>query len=402
MVKRYRNHPSVFIWSIGNEIREQFDSTGTAIARELVSIVKALDTTRPVTCALTENDPAKNYIYQSQALDVLGFNYKSFDYDKLPERFPGECFIATETASALATRGVYDLPADSFRVWPPDSKQPFLNGNPDLTVSSYDHAYAYWGATHEKAWLDVKNRDFMAGCFVWSGFDFLGEPVPYPWPARSSYYGIIDLAGFPKDVYYMYQSEWSTKTVLHLLPHWNWKDGQLIDVWAYYNNADEVELYLNGRSLGVRTKTKDKLHVEWRLPFSAGTLKAVSRTGGKVVKTTVIKTAGKPQRILLAADRKIIQGQDLAFITARVVDKDGQVVPLADHAIRFSVAGNGRLVGADNGFQADTVSLKSSTRHCWRGLALAIVQAGVKKGNITLKADSAGLLPAVLYLKTND
>jgi beta-galactosidase len=404
MVKRDRNHPSVFLWSIGNEIREQFDSTGIAITKELVAAVKAVDKTRPVISALTENFPGKNFIYQSGALDILGFNYKLNDYKDLPSRFPGQKFIATETVSALATRGVYGLPSDSLRVWPPDSKQPFTNGNPDMTVSAYDNTYAYWGATHERSLQAVNKYDFIAGCFVWSGFDFLGEPVPYPWPARSSYYGIIDLAGFPKDVYYMYQTQWTKKTVLHIFPHWNWSRGQMVDVWAYYSNADEVELYLDGKSLGRRKKSNDELHVMWRIPFRPGTLKAVSRRNGKTVLTREIRTAGRAVKIELKADRGMIKadGKDLSFITVRVLDKDGNLVPDSNNFIEFSIAGAGSIAGTDNGYQADSVSLKSNKRRCWKGLALVIVQSSGKKGNITLRATSAGLQPAVLALKTSD
>jgi beta-galactosidase len=404
MVMRDRNHPSVFIWSIGNEIREQFDSTGIAITKELVAAVKKLDNTRPVISALTENFPEKNFIYQSGALDVLGFNYKLNDYKDLPARFPGQKFIATETVSALATRAVYGLPSDSIRVWPPDSKQPFTNGNADMTVSAYDNTYAYWGATHERSLLAVNTYDFIAGCFVWCGFDFLGEPVPYPWPARSSYYGIIDLAGFPKDVYYMYQSQWTKKTVLHIFPHWNWSPGQTVDVWAYYSNADEVELYLDGKSLGKRTKSDNEYHVMWRVSFRPGTLKAVSRKNGKTVLTREIKTAGLPVKIQLTADRSTIKsdGKDLSFITVRVLDKNGNLVPDSDNFIEFSVAGSGKIVGTDNGYQADTVSLKSNKRKCWKGMSLVIIQSSGKKGNITLKAISPGLQPAVLALKTSD
>ncbi|MBL7737997.1 MAG: DUF4982 domain-containing protein [Chitinophagaceae bacterium] len=409
MVLRDRNHPSVIIWSIGNEQREQFDSTGTVLVKKLVDAVKAADGSRPVTTALTETVAEKNFIAKANALDVLGFNYKYYDYPELPKRFPGQKFIATETASALATRGVYPFLSDSIRIWPPDYKaqDTFSNSNGiiDYTVSAYDNTHAYWGGTHEKTWLAVKKHPHMAGIFVWSGFDFLGEPLPYSkFPARSSYYGIIDLAGFPKDVYYMYQSEWISKPVLHIFPHWNWKKGDTIDVWAYYSFADEVELFLNGRSLGKRKKSDDKLHVMWRVPFAPGSVKAVSRKNGKIVLVKEIRTAGQPARIELTADRRVIMadGKDLSFITARVVDRNGNTVPGADHLIRFSVSGNGILAGTDNGYQADTGSLKSPERKSWKGMTLAIIQSTEKKGNITLKADSAGLLPAVLSLKTSD
>ncbi|MGE5520499.1 MAG: beta-galactosidase GalB [Candidatus Dadabacteria bacterium] len=399
MVKRDRNHPSVIIWSIGNEIREQFDSTGVAITRDLVRIVKSVDSTRPVTSALTENNPGKNYIYKSGALDVLGFNYKLFDYPVLPERFTGGKFIATETASALATRGHYDLPSDSARIWPPDAK-PFTKGNPDYTVTAYDNAYAFWGASHEESWKAVKKFEFIAGCFVWSGFDFLGEPVPYQWPARSSYYGIIDLAGFPKDVYYLYQSEWTKKPVLHLFPHWNWTQGQQVDVWAYYNNADEVELFLNGKSLGTQKKQGDSLHVMWRVKYQPGTIKAVSRKNGHVVLIKQIKTAGQPARIELLPDKKRVRlgDNDLVFITVRITDKDGNLVPAAKNSVQFKVSGSASIVAVDNGNPVSHEAFKGSQIHVYNGLALVILKSQNRPGNIKLNASSEGLESSTITL----
>lgn len=392
-IKRDRNHPSIFMWSIGNEIREQFDSTGITIAKELVTIVKSLDTTRPVTCALTENVPEKNFIYQSGALDLLGFNYKLEAYPDLPKKFPGQKLIATETMSALATRGHYNMPSDSLRLWPPDSKAKFVKGNPDLTVSAYDHVYAYWGSTHEQGWNAVKKYDFLSGLFVWSGFDFLGEPVPYSWPARSSYYGIIDLAGFPKDSYYMYQSEWTNKPVLHIFPHWSWPSGKVVDVWAYYNNADEVELFLNGKSLGIKRKQGDSLHVMWRINYEPGILKAVSRRKGKTVLTRQIKTAGKPAKIQLVSDRKIIKadGNDLSFVTVKILDADGNLVPDADNLVNFKIKGEGFIAGVDNGLQTSMEPFKASYRKAFNGLCLAIIQSKERAGKIILEATSKGL-----------
>jgi beta-galactosidase len=400
-IKRDRNHPSVFIWSIGNEIREQFDSTGTTIAKELVQIVKGLDSSRPVTCALTENNPEKNFIYQSHALDLLGFNYKLYDYPELPKRFPSEKFIASETASALATRGHYDMPSDSIRIWPPDAKSKNY-GNPDYTVSAYDNTYAYWGATHEKSWNAVKKNDFIAGTFVWSGFDFLGEPVPYQWPARSSYYGIVDLAGFPKDVYYMYQSEWTNKPVLHIFPHWNWTVGDTIDVWAYYNNADEVELFLNGKSLGTKRKAGSDLHVWWRVKYEPGTIKAISRKNGKIVLTKEIKTAGAPAKIELIADIKVLKanGEDLSFITVKVADAHSNLVPHADNLIDFEVKGEGEIAGVDNGLQTSTESFKASFRKAYNGQCLLIIKTNGKKGDILVTAQSNNLQSSNIVLKS--
>lgn len=409
MVRRDRNHPSVIMWSIGNEQREQFDSTGTSIVKKLVAAIKEVDNTRPVTTALTETFPEKNFITKAGVLDVLGFNYKLFDYEALPQRFPNQKFIATETASALETRGVYGYRSDSIRIWPPDYKAQDtfsnINGNKDYTASAYDNTHAYWGATHEKSWLAVKRNKHMAGLFVWSGFDYLGEPLPYAkYPARSSYYGIVDLAGFAKDVYYMYQSEWSKKNVLHLFPHWNFSKGDTVDVWAYYSNADEVELFLNGKSVGKRSKTDSTLHVMWRVPFEAGVLKAVSIKGGKTVLVKEIKTAGAANKIELITDGKIIKSStnQLAFITARITDKEGNLVTGADREINFTVTAGGKIAGTDNGYQADTVSLQSNKRNTWKGLALAMVKPTQKKGNITVTATAAGLPPAKITLAVTE
>jgi len=396
MVYRDRNHPSVFMWSIGNEIREQFDTSGIRLAKKLAAIIKSLDNTRPVTSALTENDPAKNYIYQSGALDVLGFNYKINDYPMLRLKYPGQKLIATETASALETRGVYHLPSDSLRSLN-------VNKQPDaqaLAISAYDNTVAYWGNTHEKAWVAVKNNPFIAGCFVWSGFDYIGEPFPNAWPARSSYYGIIDLAGIPKDVYYMYQSEWTNKPVLHIFPHWNWKKGQIVDIWAYYNMADEVELFLNNKSLGIRRKSDTVLHAMWRVPFEAGVLKAISRKDGKVVLTKEISTAGEAAAISLQSDHpaKALKDKELLFVRADIRDRNGNIVPEAENHITFSISNNAIIRGTDNGFQADTSGLTRPVRDAWKGSAIVIIQPHVKKGNITLRATSPGLHDAILHI----
>ncbi|MEP6746775.1 MAG: beta-galactosidase GalB [Bacteroidota bacterium] len=404
MVMRDRNHPCVFMWSIGNEIREQFDSTGIGIAKELVSIIKALDATRPVTAALSEWNPEKNFIYQSGALDIVGLNYHQEVYEDFHQYYPGKIFIGTENMSAFSTRGHYDMPSDSNYFWPAKSPQKIVEkGNPDFTVSAYDQVSAYWGSTHEATWKIIKKHDFLSGLFVWCGFDFLGEPIPYPWPARSSYYGIIDLAGFPKDVYYMYKSEWTTRPVLHIFPHWNWEPGKIVDVWAYYNNADEVELFLNGKSLGIKKKMNDDLHVMWRVGFQPGVLKAVSRKNGKIVLIKEIHTAGAPASIQLTADRKTIKadGKDLSFVTVRILDDAGNPVPGADNLISFTIKGAAVIAATDNGYQADTTSFKSHERKCWKGMALSIIQSSSKQGNITLRASSPNLVPAVLVLKAS-
>ncbi len=403
MVLRDRNHPSIIAWSIGNEIREQFDTTGISITKELAGIVKELDKTRPVTSALTEQDPEKNNIYKSGALDLISFNYKHKEYLDFPKNYPGQKMLASENMSALSTRGHYDMPSDSMRIWPSAYNVPLEGANDDYTVSAYDHVYAYWGATHEDTWNVVKNNAFISGMFIWSGFDYLGEPIPYPWPARSSYLGIIDLAGFPKDAYYLYQSEWTDKTMLHIFPHWNWEKGQDIDVWAYYNNADEVELFLNGKSLGTRKKEEGKFHVMWRVPFEPGTIKAVSRKDGVVILEKEIHTAGEPYKVELIADRNVINadGKDLSFITVKIVDKDGNMIPDADNLVHFDVEGNGFIAGVDNGYQASLEPFKANYRKAFNGMCLLIVQTTEEAGDIKITATTDGLKNGALTLKSN-
>lgn len=399
-VRRDRNHPSVFIWSIGNEIPEQSDNVnGTAIARELAGIVRSLDSTRPITDANNHPFPG-NYIIQSGAVDLVGFNYHHNLWQHLPDSFPGKKFIGTETTSALETRGEYDMPSDSIRRWPIRGKATGKM-NDDFTVSAYDNVSAPWGSTHEESWKEIKKYPFLSGMFIWTGFDYLGEPTPYSWPARSSYFGIIDLAGFPKDVYYMYQSEWTNKTVLHLLPHWNWKAGDSIDVWAYYNNADEVELFLNGQSQGVKKKQDDDLHVMWRLHWQPGTLKAISRKNGQTVLTEEIKTAGKPAKIELSADRSAINadGSDLSFVTVRILDAEGNFVPKADNLVQFRLSGDAFIAGVDNGNPISHEPFKASYRKAFNGLALAVIQAKEKKGKVTLTAEAEGLQPATINIE---
>lgn len=398
-IKRDRNHPSVMIWSIGNEIPQQADTSAYHIAPELAGIVHSLDKTRPITTANDRPDTT-NKIVKSGAIDLIGYNYHEYDYAKFHDRYPGKKFIATETTSGLETRGYYEEPSDSIRVWPTSWDKPFVReGN---NVSAYDNTRPPWGSTHEMTWKIMKKYDFLSGMYIWTGFDYLGEPTPYSWPSRSSYFGIIDLAGFPKDVYYMYQSEWTKKDVLHIFPHWNWEPGKMIDIWAYYNNADEVELYLNGKSVGIKKKNGDDLHVMWRLKFEPGTLKAVSRKNGKVVLTREIHTAGAPAKIELIADRSLIKadGKDLSFVTVKILDKDGNVVPDADNKVNFKISGEGFIAGVDNGDPVNHDSFKVNYRKAFHGLALAIVQAKEKAGNITLTATAAGLSSSTLVLKS--
>ncbi|HJS43548.1 MAG TPA: glycoside hydrolase family 2 TIM barrel-domain containing protein, partial [Gemmatimonadales bacterium] len=249
MVRRDRNHPSVFIWSIGNEVMEQWrdgDSTAAPIARELAGIVRGLDPTRPITLGANNGSPA-NPVFHA-GLDLLGHNYHHGVWKDFPAQYPGAKFIITEAMSALNSRGVYEQPSDSVAVYyTPYEKDheplPPKNGR----IASYDSRHAFWGSLHEESLRLFEQYPFLSGMFVWQGIDYLGEPTPYEWPARSSYFGVVDLAGFPKDPFYLYQSVWTPpeRPMLHLFPHWNWAAGDTIDVWAY-TNAEQVELYLNG------------------------------------------------------------------------------------------------------------------------------------------------------------
>jgi len=290
------------------------------------------------------------------------------------------------------------MPSDEVRHWP-RKMEDILKLGPDYQCSAYDNSTAPWGSTHEETWNIVKKNDFISGIYIWTGWDYIGEPTPFPWPAVSSYFGIIDLAGFPKDPYYMYQSEWTSKPMLHLFPHWNWKQGQSVDVVAYFN-TDEVELFLNGRSQGTKRKQGDETKVFWRLPFEPGVLKAVSRKNGQTILTREVRTADAPARIELVPDRATIKadGVDLSFVTVKIVDRNGTVVPHADNAIKFEVSGEGFIAGVDNGNQISLESFKGKQRKAFHGMALAIVQAKQNPGRIVLKATADNLPAASLII----
>jgi beta-galactosidase len=438
LILRDRNHPSVLMWSIGNEVLEQWSSAEadtltleqanlilnaghdastlakdgelsvqSLLTRHLAEIVKRYDTTRPILAGCNEPDP-NNHLFKSGAIDIIGFNYHHQWVKDVPKKFPGKPFIFSESVSALQTRGYYKMPSDEITWAPQEWWLPYTD--PSYMCSSYDNMHASWSSTHEETWDVVKHNAFVGGQYIWTGFDYIGEPTPYGFPARSSYFGVIDLAGFPKDTYYMYQSEWTTKPVLHLFPHWNWVPGDEIDMWCYYNNADEVELFINGKSQGVRRKTGEQTegrydmhntkarlnseyHVGWRVVFEPGVVKVVARKDGKVVGEQTIKTAGAPARIRLSKD---YQGKNTTFITAEVVDKDGNLCPWAEDQMYFFYEGDGEILGTDNGCQTSMENFKAPQRKAFFGKCMVVVS-----GNGSITAKSPTLQSDVIQLKVS-
>lgn len=431
LILRDRNHPSIFMWSIGNEVLEQWSNinadtldlqqanlilnfantinksnkdseelhVNSLLTIKLADIVKKLDPTRPVTTGNNETKPL-NHVIRSGAMDIIGFNYHEKDWIDFQKKFPNQKFIVAESTSGLMSRGYYTMPSDSISIWPDGWDKPLTKKVQHC--SSYDNCHVPWGSTHEETWKLVKKNDYISGMYLWTGFDYLGEPTPFWWPSRSSYFGAVDLAGFPKDIYYMYQSEWTNKDVLHIFPHWNWQEGQDVDVWAYYNNADEVELFLNGKSLGRKSKAEDVFHVFWRVPYERGILKAISYKNGKEILTREIKTTGEPVSIRLTADRQTIKadGKDLSFITVEALDSEGNIVPVADNLINFAIEGPGIIAGTDNGDPTDSVSLKKPQRKLFSGKALVVVQSEKISGNIIIKAISEGLKGMHIKIKS--
>lgn len=429
-ILRDRNHPSIFVWSIGNEVLEQWSdakadtlsleeanlilnfghsadmlakdgemSVNSLLTKKLAEFVRELDPTRPITAGCNEPNPG-NHLFKSGALDIIGYNYHNANIPDVPKNFPGKPFIITESNSALMTRGYYRMPSNEMFIWPERWDKPFYDES--FSCSSYDNCHAPWGKTHEENIKLVRNNDFISGQYIWTGFDYIGEPTPYGWPARSSYFGIVDLAGFPKDVYYLYQAEWTNKQVLHLFPHWNWTEGQEIDMWCYYNNADEVELFINGESQGICSKDEDNLHVVWRVKFIPGTVKVVARKNGNIIAEKEIHTAGTPHKIRLTPDRNIItaDGKDLSFVTVEVLDKDNNLCPISENLINFEVKGNAFIAGVDNGCQTSMERFKDNNRKAFNGKCLVVLQNNGEKGTATLTAKSNGLESSTIEIKS--
>ena len=381
MVMRDRNHPSIIIWSIGNEIPDDNNAT---VAQSLITAVKAKDTTRVIGQAFAEASPGAAV---APLEDVVGLNYAPYVYDSLHSSNPTWKFFASESSSAVRSRGVYELPVTSN-----------ILTSSTTQCSSYDNSVVSWGTSAEGSWQSVNTRDFIAGEFIWTGFDYIGEPTPYAWPAKSSYFGAIDTSGFPKDIYYFYQSRWNYDgpTMVHITPmDWtSWTAGESVPVYVY-SNADSVELFLNGTSLGsknVDPKPADPNsgHLQWSVTFASGTLEAKATKNGAVVATDTVQTAGAPAGVVLKVDRGSIaaDGLDLAYVEADIVDSKGVLVPQADNEIDFSVTGPGTLVGVDNGNAISHESYKGASRAAFSGKALAIIQSTTSAGKVTIQATS--------------
>ena len=426
MIRAFRNSPSVVMWSIGNEILEQSDKiNGAVIANELALICKEEDPTRPTTAGFNYYPaPIKNGL--ADAIDLVGWNYKPRKYKEIIDQQPDWIIYGSETSSTVSSRGVYHLPIEKYEL------------HESLQITSYDLIGPPWAYPPDIEFESLENNPNNLGEFIWTGFDYLGEPTPFggkdnstngywngDWPARSSYFGAVDLCGIPKDRFYLYQSQWTTKPMVHVLPHWNWKgmEGKEIPVFSY-TNCDEVELFVNGKSYGKKIKGIDKTPIpinfidweggryqgdfmspyrlHWNVPYQAGEIKVVGFIDGKKVTEKQIKTAGKPARIELIADRELIKsdGEDMVFVTVRVVDKEGNLCPNSDNLINFEIEGQGAIVAVGNGNAATTEPFQSNKRKAFSGQCMVFIKASKDAGHINLKATSEGLTLAQVQVQT--
>jgi len=390
MVLRDRNHPSVIMWSMCNEEGIQYSKEAARIFSAMKAVVDQADGTRPVTCAM--NGGYDSAVGITSVEDLQGINYNSGGYDGFHKAHPTMPLYGSETSSEVGTRGVYT--ATKFDHYQGDPARGF--------VSAYDVNAVPWGQTAEEGWKTIADRPFVAGGYVWTGFDYKGEPTPFGWPDVNSNFGIMDQCGFPKDAFYYYQSVWGDKPMVHVLPHWNWagKEGQPIDVWAY-SNAARVELFLNGTSLGAKDMPADG-HLSWSVPYAPGTLEARGvDAAGKIIATDKVETTGAPAALRLMTDRTTLaaDGEDLTMVEADVVDAQGRIVPTADTLVTFQVAGAGHVAGVGNGDPTSHEPDKAFYRHAFNGKCLIIVGAGDRTGGISLSAVASGLTGAGLSMK---
>ncbi len=370
MIRRDRNHPSVVAWSLLNEEPIQGSENGARIVATMKRLANRLDPTRPVVAAM-DNSWGRPV---TSVIDIQGFNYRDPQMAGFHEKFPLKPIIGTESGSTVSTRGVYE------------------NDKAKGYVSAYDVNFPYWASTAETWWKIHAEHRYIAGGFVWTGFDYRGEPTPYAWPCISSHFGILDTCGFPKDNFYYYKAWWRPEPLLHLFPHWNWsgKEGEEVEVWAH-SNLDRVELFVNGRSIGSQDVPRNS-HVSWKVKYEAGAIEARGYKGTQQVLTSRRETTGEPFALVLRPDRARISadGEDVSMVAAEIVDAQGRQVATADREITFAVAG-GRLIGVGNGDPSSHEPDKADKRRAFNGLCMAIVQSGRYAGEMKIDASSPGL-----------
>ena len=402
MVRHFRNHPSVVMWSIGNEVPTQVTEGGCRTAAFLRDICHREDPTRPVTCGM---DQIKTTLENgfAEELDITGINYRTFHYQDVHEKLPNQLVLGSETSSTVSSRGVYKFPVE-----------PRANAcYDDHQSSSYDVEYCSWSNIPDEDFALADDYPWTIGQFVWTGFDYLGEPSPYDtdaWPSHSSLFGIIDLAGIPKDRYYLYRSLWNTESpTLHLLPHWTWpgREGKVIPVFVY-TNYPSAELFINGRSYGRREKNNSTLMNRYRLMwmnavYEPGEVKVVAYDHkGNTVAEQSIRTAGAAARIELIPDRDTLSadGKDLSFIRVRVTDSEGNLCPTYNQLVKFSVEGAGNYRAAANGDATCLDPFHLPQMHAFSGELTAIVQADERPGTIRFTATAEGMEPATIEIRT--
>ena len=392
MVKRDRNHPSIIIWSMCNE-ETHFQGTklGAAIFKTMRETTRLYDVTRPISCAMNGGWFEPGLATEEE---IVGFNYFPEQYDRYHKEHPNTPLYGSETGSEVLTRGVYTHAEGGDRYFGDKAK---------CYVSEYGVRKSGELQIAEKTWRAIAEREYMAGAFVWTGFDYKGETYPYGWPCINSHFGIMDMCGFPKDSYYYYQAAWSGKPVIHIMPHWNWpgQEGQEIEVWVH-NNCKRVELFLNGESLGAQDSQPNQKLV-WKVKYAPGKLEARgTMADGKEIKTAV-ETTGVPAGVVLEPDRTqlIANGTDVSMVTVKIVDEKGRRVPVADNEVTFSVQGAGKLIGVGSGDPSCHDSDKSDKRKVFNGLCQAIIQTGKTSGAITVTASSPNLKAGTVILKTN-
>jgi beta-galactosidase len=400
LIRRDRNHPSVILWSVGNEIPDACYEIGTERLKELMEFVKKEDPTRPVTAGITHVHLANESGFASQ-LDVTGYNGgggSAFMYEADYETYPGRKFVATEVPHSFQTRGVYRThswyrglnPLGGLMEVPNLTKEEVFTDVPKFYSSSYDNAMVRIGA--RDSWRRTRDFPFMSGEFRWTGFDYLGETM-FGWPAKFWNFGIIDMCGFPKDTYYFYQSQWTDEPMVHILPHWNWKgkEGVEIPVVAY-SNCEKVELFLNGKSLGEK-EMGDNMDLVWLVPYEAGVLVAKGKRNGEVEATKEVVTAGVPAKIEILADRETIKAdkRDVVHFEVNVTDMENNFVPDASNRINFRVEGEAEIIAVDNGDPMNEESFISPSRKTFNGKCLVILKSTGTPGKFTLYAESEGL-----------